>query len=229
MVLGAIRRCIGDAQIRWRPRSLWSPSVLMAGLAILTQASALAGPVAAQETEVIHSDAPLWAPGSAKVWPQHLVDPNVFGCQHALMLGRWRYTTGDEETEPEAWYRFDNYGFMHCWMNISEAYEPDAFGDVRPGFLIEIGKAGEVELWALQFGARPGSDYLLLSRPPGAGPIDRFNVLQRTCSRSQVRGGRTLDILLTRYCAINTKQELIALARRMAKRPALGVLSFERE
>ena len=57
--------------------------------------------------------------------------------------------------------------------------------------------------------------------------IDRFEVLQRTCSRSQVRGGASLDILLTRYCAINTKGELIALARRMAKLPALGTLTFE--
>lgn len=198
-------------------------------LCVLALFLGVSRPAAAQEAEIVHADEPLWAPGSAEVWPQHLEAPDAFGCQHRVKLGRWRFARADSGDEPEAWYDFGNYGVMHCWMNIAEGHEPGVFGDVRPGFLIEIGRAGEVELWALQIGARPGSDYLLLSRRPGPGPIDRFEVLQRTCSRSQVRGGASLDILLTRYCAINTKGEMIALARRMAKLPVLGVLSFERD
>lgn len=198
-------------------------------LCALALLMSLSRPAHAQEADLVHADAPLWAPYANNVWPQHFVDAGSFGCQHRMSLGQWRYAPAGDEGGAERWYRFDNYGVIHCWMNIAEASEPDAFGDVRPGFLVEIGRAGDVELWALQVGAKPGSDYLLLSREPGEGPIRRFHVLQRRCPRERVRAGAPLDILTTRYCGINTQAEMAALARRMAKLPALGTLTFERD
>jgi hypothetical protein len=193
-----------------------------------------ATPALAQDNDPIHSDAPLWKPGSDKVSPSHFADGESFGCAHRMKLGVWRYTAtaSDAEehfAEDDTWYRFANYGVFHCWMNVSTGYEPGKFMDNRPGFLIELGDVDGKQLWALQLGARPGSDYLLLARQAGDGPIDRFEVLQRGCSEAQRRGGPSLDILLTRYCAISSQDEMLALARRMAKRRPLGVVAFERE
>jgi hypothetical protein len=44
-----------------------------------------------------------------------------------------------------------------------------------------------------------------------------------------LRGGPSLDILLTRYCAISSRGEMLAMARRMVRLPALGVMKFESE
>lgn len=77
----------------------------------------------------------------------------------------------------------------------------------------------------MQIGARPGSEYLLLSRDPAEGLIDKFNVLQTACPRDNVRDGGSLDILLTRYCTIKSRTELIRLARRMTQHPPRGSLT----
>lgn len=185
-----------------------------------------AAPACAQEPDLVHSDRPLWSPGTDAVWPQHFTDGDTFGCAHRLRLGDWLYkpTEGDDQ-----WYRFGNYGVFHCWMTISHGDAPRAFGDSRPAFLISLGREHDKELWVLQLGARPGSDYILLAGAPGKGSITRFEVLQRLCPKASVRGGPPLDILQTRYCSINTKSEMLALARRMAKLPALGVMAFEGE
>lgn len=45
----------------------------------------------------------------------------------------------------------------------------------------------DVELWAVQIGARPGSDYLLLSREPVEGLVEKFKVLQVACPTANVR------------------------------------------
>ena len=66
---------------------------------------------------------------------------------------------------------------------------------------------------------------MLLTRGPAEGLIEKFNVLQAECPRENVRDAGSLDILLTRYCAVNSRNELIRLARRMAQRPPLGILT----
>lgn len=197
-------------------------ALIAAILAILPATTALA-----QDAELIHSDAPLWAPGSNKVWPQHFVDGESFGCTHRIQLGIWRYKATDGDLDDER-YRFGNYGVFHCWMNVSHGYGEENFEESRPSFLVQLGQAGAKELWVLQMGARPGSDYLLLARVAGVDRIERFEVLQRRCPKGRARGGPSLDILLTRYCDISSKDEMLMLARRMAKLPALGVIAFER-
>lgn len=101
--------------------------------------------------------------------------------------------------------------------------------DFHPSFFVFLGTTRvdgrDVELWTVQIGARPGSEYLLLSRDPADGLIEKFNVPQTACPRANVRDGGALDILLTRYRAINWRSELIRLARRMAQRPPRGSLT----
>jgi hypothetical protein len=129
------------------------------------------------------------------------------------------------------WYRFSNYGVFHCWANIFRADERGGLdgADAQPSFFVFLGSASvrgsDIELWTVQIGARPGSEYLLLSRDPAEGLIEKFNVLQTAWPRANVRDVGSLDILLTRYCAVNSRSELIHLARRMAQRPALGYLA----
>lgn len=93
-------------------------------------------------------------------------------------------------------------------------------------FLGNVGaKGNERELWVIQIGAVPGSEYMLLSRSQGEGLIDTFDVLQTRCPMANVRDAGFLDIILTRYCALNTQADLLRLARQMARLPAIGTLS----
>ena len=194
---------------------------------VIIGAAFVLGSVArAQEQHLVHADEPLWAPGSDNVWPKHFISKNEFGCIHPIGLGDWKFTPQDGDVDFETWYRITNYGVFHCWMNVSEGSDPESQSHSRPSFLIRISEGGPMELWVMQIGAVPGSNYLLLSRPPEGGLISQFNVLQHQCHRSQTRGGPSLDILKTRYC-ISTRKELIALARRMASLPPRGTLVLQ--
>ena len=205
--------------------------------AVLVAALLFASPLSAQSAEemaddLIHSDLPIFGHGGDNEWPQHFYDEDSFGCSSRVAFGDWTFRETGAENEGEIeWFRFTNYGAFHCWVNTFRAYERERLdgADFHPTFFILLGTARtgsvEMELWAVQFGARPGSEYLLLSRAPGDGLVDNFNVLQTECPPGNVRDAGSLDILLTRYCAINSRTDLIRLARRMAQRPPLGTLT----
>ena len=79
----------------------------------------------------------------------------------------------------------------------------------------------------LQKGFVPGSDYVLLAREAeGDGPVRRFTVLQRRCPRASVREADGMDVWTTRYCGIESRAELLALARRMLRAKPLGTLEW---
>ncbi len=63
-------------------------------------------------------------------------------------------------------------------------------------------------------------------REPADGAVRSFNVLQAECPSANRRRGPGLSILITSYCAINSRSELLQLARRMAQRPPFGTLSL---
>jgi hypothetical protein len=155
---------------------------------------------------------------------------DVFGCAVPIETGIWKFAGGGADPGDDGpWYRIDNYGVVHCMLDVAQALEANQFTNSRPSFLVKIGHVGRVELWALQIGSLPGSDYLLLARSPAPGIIKRFDVLQRACPRDRIRDRGSLDVLTTRYCSINSQVELIELAKAMAKLPPLGTLTFERE
>lgn len=205
-------------------------ALIAAVLVLATSAVDQADAETAQD--LIHSDLPLWANEPEVMWPRSFdEDDGTFGCATRIRHGDWRYDENSPESEP-SWYRLTNYGVFHCFMIVQDAYERSdlANGDVDYSFLIQLGtiqgRDGPVELWALQRGGRPGSDYLLLARRPAPGIVVTFDVLQRECPRGHIRETPPLDILSTRYCAINSRRELTKLARRMASRPPLGRLTF---
>jgi hypothetical protein len=182
--------------------------------------------------DLLHSDLPIFGRGGDNEWPQHFYDDDSFGCTSRVAFGDWVFRESGAVVEDDVlWYRFSNYGVFHCWANTFRAYQRARLDDAdfHPSFFAFLGNTkvdgSDIELWAVQIGARPGSQYLLLSRGPAEGLIEKFTVLQTACPRANVRDAGSLDILLTRYCAVNSRSELISLARRMAQRPPFGTLT----
>jgi hypothetical protein len=181
--------------------------------------------------DLLHSDLPIFGRGGDNEWPQHFSDDDSFGCTSRVAFGDWVFRQRAEAEDEVLWYRFSNYGVFHCWANTFRADEQAKLpgADAHPSFFAFLGSmrvnGSNIELWAVQIGARPGSEYLLLSRVSADGLIENFNVLQTACPRANVRDAGSLDILLTRYCTIHSRSELIRLARRMVQRPPLGTLT----
>jgi hypothetical protein len=177
-------------------------------------------------TDPVHSDLPLFGNDNFEKWPQHFSDAESgsFGCTSRVSFGEWALKRYDDDDEVESWYRIWNYGAFHCFAIVAKSSDRESLenAEARPSFFVEIGKSDSDELWALQIGARPGSDYLLLSREPSDDIVSKFTVLQTKCPKRNVREAGTIDGLLTRYCAINSRSELLNFARRMSKLEPLG-------
>ncbi|MEM6899646.1 MAG: hypothetical protein AAF583_07755 [Pseudomonadota bacterium] len=176
--------------------------------------------------DIVHSDLPLFDGSGEKSWPQPFSDDKSFGCASRIALGDWAHVDTDGETV--RWYAFKNHGVFHCWALTSSSYERDQLtgAEAEPSFFIHMDTIAGRELWALQIGARPGSDYILLARPSGDERIEKFEILQTKCPSSNVRDAGPLDILLTHYCAINSREALLGLAHRMEPRPPIGSLAW---
>ncbi|MEX0644522.1 MAG: hypothetical protein WD076_04385 [Parvularculaceae bacterium] len=209
-------------------------SVAVGATLMIVSAHAQSGDEPELFSDLIHADLPIFAGDGTEKWPQYFSDEEGgFGCASLVAFGDWILRSGDEtddETgdEDAQWYGVENYGVFHCFALVSEAGDRKSLleADARPSFFVKLGTSGGVELWAIQLGARPGSDYILLAREPAPGTISQFTVLQRRCPKGYMRDAGSLDILITRYCAINNKSELRSLARRMAKMKPLGTLVF---
>lgn len=203
--------------------------------AVILIATLLVSPVATGQSDevlandLLHSDLPLFGRGGENEWPRRFRTEDDMGCASRLALGDWSFR--QQGISGVLWYRFSLHEGFGCWANTSRSSSRDKLraADTQQSFFIRLGNISvdgtELELWTIQIGARPGSQYLLLSRPPTKGLVDSFTVLQAECPRASVRDGGLLDILLTRYCAVSSRGELIRLARRMAKLPPLGTLT----
>lgn len=207
--------------------------VALLGVALLFVPSVNGQTLDEMADDLLHSDLPIFGRGADNEWPQHFYDDDSFGCTSRIGFGDWVFRKSGSNDEDDAlWYRFSNYGVFHCWANTFRAYERARLdsADFHPSFFAFLGSTSvnevDIELWAVQIGARPGSQYLLLSRNPAQGLIEKFNVLQTACPRANVRDAGSLDILLTRYCVVSSRSELTRLARRMAQRPPLGTLTL---
>jgi len=205
----------------------------MLAVALLLAASAHGQALDEVAQDLVHSDLPIFGHGGDNEWPQHFYDDESFGCTSPVAFGDWAFHERGAQTDEDVqWYRFSNYGVFHCWANTFRASERGGLdaAEAHPSFFVLLGKmsanGADIELWVVQIGAMPGSEYLLLSRDPGEGLVKKFNVLQTECPRGNVRDAGSLDILLTRYCAVNSRSEIERFARRMAQRPPLGTLTL---
>lgn len=216
-------------------------------LCLLALVSALAAvPARADDEELRHADlihapVPLYTFDWADIWPRSIVDPGpdvIAGCESRVAFGDWRYVPAWSRSERDhEWLRWGNYGVFHCAGNVWRADDRPGLenGAFARGFFVRIGegrvRGRRYELWALQEGFIPGSNYTLLARPAeeGDGVVERFDVLQRRCPARNRRKARGLDSWLTGYCAIETRDALLAMARRMLREPFLGELRREKE
>jgi len=206
--------------------------VLVLGILLLVATCVNAEPVDEMANDLLHSDLPIFGQGGDNEWPQHVYFEDTFGCSSRIAFGDWAIRDANADEEGEAyWYRFQNYGVFHCWANTQRAQQRERLdgAEVHPSFFVFLGESrvGErdIELWTIQIGVVPGSEYLLLSRSPDDGQIKEFTVLRVVCPRANVRDAGALDILLTRYCSVDSRAELLRLARSMAQLPRLGTMT----
>ena len=181
-------------------------------------------------TDYIHSDLPLWGAASENLWPEHFFnDDGSFGCSSRVALGDWKLDRGEDDAE---WWRLRNFGAFHCALieTRANAREDLSNGRYRYSFIIKIGETKiekrVLELWVLQSGTLPGSEYTLLLREPAEGAVTSFRLLQRKCPSGRMRTGPSMDTWRTTYCAINSKTELTSLAKHMARLSPLGTLDW---
>lgn len=183
---------------------------------------------------LIHSDLPLYDFSWDDLWPRSFYAPDIIaGCESKVALGDWQFTPNpdDDFAEDPSWYRFSNYGAFHCAANIRTASERGELnaGEFARGFFARIGEGkrnGKTwELWVLQQGFRPGSEYLLLARQPNPEElVVTFSVLQSRCAQADLMEAGNFDIWNTSYCKINTRRDLRAFAQQMLTEPDYGSL-----
>nr|WP_317894425.1 hypothetical protein [uncultured Sphingomonas sp.] len=208
--------------------SAWAAGIGLAALVPIS-APALAGEEMAAER--IHSSLPLYTFDWEQTWPRSFSSGDEFGCISRVQFGDWRFTPSPNNSLGEQhWERFTNYGVFHCSAIMRTADEQSGLDEapLEYGFFVQLGTARaagvEWELWALQKGINPGSEYTLLAREPDSGEINRFIVLQQRCPSGSTLEAKGLDIWVTRYCAINSRSELLSLSRKMLALPPLGVM-----
>ena len=183
---------------------------------------------------LIHSDLPLYDFSWDDFWPRSFDAPGIIaGCESKVAFGDWLFIPNpdDEFAEEALWYSISNYGVFHCAANIRTASERDELGagEFSRGFFARIGKGkrnGETwELWVLQQGLLPGSEYLLLARTANPDElVNTFSVLQSRCPNAKLLETDNLDIWNMRYCKLNTRRELVAYAKRMLAEPDYGTI-----
>lgn len=179
--------------------------------------------------DLIHSDEPLWT-SDDPLWPIHFSDNDSWGCASTFAVGDWQGSGGRHDSE--RWLRLQNYGVFHCAYIVRRASDREQLdhADFSYGWLVKVGDldfhGSKRELWVLQSGSRPGSSYAFFAVERSKGIIKAADELQRRCPAGHSRGGARIDLWATRYCAINSRADLIALVRKMVELPPLARLNF---
>lgn len=148
------------------------------------------------------------------------------------LFGDWEFVPDNfEENEENTWQRFENYGVFHCVAIIRRANSRSDLENAHHeyGFFVQLGKSrlGSVEwdLCALQLGTNAGSDCTLMAHESArGGPIEDFVILQQRCPSRSIREARGFDLWSTRYCAINSREELLSLGKRMLTLSPVGTI-----
>ncbi len=187
--------------------------------------------VAAQDV-MLRSDLPLWTGAEGEdFYPTNFSDADSFGCISNIRFGDYREVKV-QDPDHVGWWRIGNYGVFHCALLLSQASERTELdtGFRDHAWVIVLDKvqtpAGEIELLALQIGARGGSEYTLLSRPTADEPGRLMAVLDPVCPRHSSRQGRSLDVWRTDYCAVASQSAMRRIAREAFRRPPVAFLEY---
>lgn len=182
--------------------------------------------------DTIRSNLPLYGFDWEDLWPRNFYSDDGFGCVTPVGFGDWKTTLFNPgEEDQEAWDRISNYGVFHCAANILSAEGRTGLseGKFERGFFVRLAVTElddvEWELWALQQGVLPGSQYILMAREAKQGSlVEKFHLLQQRCPKENVLESDNMDVWSTRYCLINSREELSALATEMLRLPMRGVM-----
>lgn len=185
----------------------------------------------------VHSDLPIYNFDFEELWPRAFVPEDaIAGCTSRVSFGDWKFTPNPAgESSDEWWLRIRNYGVFHCAANL---YNSDTRADLEEGefsrgLFVRIGDEDvddpARELWVLQEGFVPGSDYVLLARELNEDLVETFTVLQRQCPIGAFREVMGMDIWATGYCAINSDTDMYRFASEMLKLPPLGELTLQKD
>ena len=203
-------------------------------------------PAAAQDEEYeavrVHSDLPIYTFNYEDVWPRSIRSQESdrivlrFGCTSRVSFGDWKFTPNpSDEYGDEWWLRVSNYGVFHCAANLRHADTINDLenGEFSRGLFVRIGDEDvdepRRELWILQQGFVPGSDYIFLARDLNEERVTSFTVLQRRCPIGAYREVLGMDVWTTGYCAINSDTDMFRFASEMLKLPPLGELTLQKD
>ena len=188
-------------------------------------------------SDPIHADLPLYTFEWEDLWPRDYADSDTLaGCVSRIRFGDWllRPNSADAFAAEPEWYRLGNYGVFHCIAIIRTAEDRAelATGPFDRGFFVKLGEVERegalIELWAIQKGTLPGSEYMLLARVPDDEIIAAFDVLQQRCPSKYWRElTEPFDIFRTGYCAINSRADLLAMSQSMLAFPKMGTLELQ--
>ena len=188
----------------------------------------------------VHADLPLWIE-TENLYPRSFTDDDSFGCSGPVKFGNWKLTYRSETNEPDAdapdveWLKIYNYGVFHCAYGFQWSYELKDLEttSAKLGHFVELGlvdtPSGKMDLWAMQSGFSPGSDYIFVTRPNNSNPNTPYEVLDIQCPKKYIRAAGNIDIFRTDYCSINNKRSMRRFAKRMAKLPPIGKLEYVQE
>lgn len=186
-------------------------------------------PVSAQQP-LFRSDLPLFTQAD-ELWPRSFWGEESFGCESIMHFGDY-VSLADGEYDQDEWWRFVNYGVMHCALIFYDASDRDWLNqaDHSYAWLAPLGDAtspeGEaLELFALQIGTWGGSQYLFLARPLERG-ANEWRLLDAECPRRAMRETDSLDIWGTAYCVIDSARTLRNMARTAVRRPPAAVFTW---
>ena len=187
--------------------------------------------------DLIHSDLPLYGLEGDDMWPRGMVGlKDSFGCESRVAFGDWQFQSNPIDEDSRSWWiRVSNYGVIHCLANFfkADAREELDDGDLTRGYFVRIGeeeRGGKThELWVMQQGWLPGSNYVLLAREPEQVLVKKFTMLQSRCPRGAMRRAETLTGWVTDYCVINSREDMLSPARDMLALEPLGTLTLEEE
>lgn len=172
--------------------------------------------------ELLHADLPLFGTDKDKLQPIHFVDGESFGCASAFAFGDWRESSTEDWRQD--WMRIGNYGVFHCAYILSTADSRDTLDKAKTkhSWMVKIDQLGDHALWAMQIGATLGSSYRLFRVPLQKGVIAQMDELQIICPKDWQRKGPQIDVWGTRYCAVESREDLIHFARQMDRKPPLA-------
>ena len=190
----------------------------------------------------VRSDLPLTF---AEKWPRALSDPAAgIGMESVFAAGDWRSQRAECPYENKqqcvAWLRWDFGGILAPYFVFSQAWERQylthAFQDV--GIVGALGRGPppeSLDLFAIQFGERGGSEYLLVSASRDQ-LIKRFTVLSVACRDDNGKPTRLPDVELrgrglvsgwfTDYCVAKSAAGLRALAVAALGRKPVAVMEW---